>query len=163
MLKSLLPLLAVVMLTLILPPIGAALGGKSLDQLLQLPLATRARDLLPPSEALTTAPSFLSAPPSRRHSGLHGHVATFVRRLRPEPPPRCRVTLGSASSPSSLPSPLSTEMLASFPTILSRTSNARPLAAQTTPCEGWLLLGLGTIALRGGPQLNGSDPVAWCV
>jgi hypothetical protein len=41
------------------------------------------------------------------------------------------------------------QWLASFPAVLALTNRARPLPGQATPQEGWLLLGLGSVALLG--------------
>ncbi len=55
MLRSLLPLLAVLMLTVLVPLAGALLGGVSLTELLRLPLTERAWDPLRPSPLITLA------------------------------------------------------------------------------------------------------------
>lgn len=60
MLRSLLPLLTVLALTLALPPLGALFGGAPLTDLLQLPLTERAWDPLLPNPSITLAASLLA-------------------------------------------------------------------------------------------------------
>ncbi|ESQ14822.1 MAG: hypothetical protein N838_10625 [Thiohalocapsa sp. PB-PSB1] len=55
MLSSVLPLLAVLTLTIVLPTIGAWLGGLSLSELIKLPLVEPGWDALPPDPTVTTA------------------------------------------------------------------------------------------------------------
>ncbi|MGB5734205.1 MAG: hypothetical protein WBM40_07180, partial [Thiohalocapsa sp.] len=61
MIRSLMPLLTVLLLTLLLPLISGLLGGAALTELLQLPLTQRAWDPLPPNPTVTLAAWILMA------------------------------------------------------------------------------------------------------
>ncbi|MCF7984221.1 MAG: hypothetical protein K9L70_07440 [Thiohalocapsa sp.] len=59
--RALLPLAAVIALTLLLPLLGAVAGGQPLSELLRLPMTARAWDPAPPNAAITLAASLAAA------------------------------------------------------------------------------------------------------
>jgi len=247
MLTAFLPLIIVIALSLLLPFLGAALGGAPFNELLRLPLTHRPWDPLPPDPTITLAANLLAAcliialvvlvwprqrgnpqwtapegPPADRHRGLRnawpgifalivaviaqdgGAVQTTIALVT------LALTLFAAADterrtgnslirqrrgyfftlfPASVVAgwtfywlnlylglwvyPAATETvpfvlgksldyavllpavlvirqwLASFPNLLALTSRALPLPGTATPQEGWILLGLGSIALLG--------------